>query len=360
MSSRVATEACDVSTMMRDVRAVCVLCLLGVAACGDDGGHKSPDAAERVDAPAHGDASGSDAPGSDAPVATVTLDLGAGVSGNDLHWMANQGTLYFDRYVAGPPNTGTISKWTEAAGVVDVQTTTNSDAQFQLSGITPIMGGNVVALQFWNGSADSAYYMDAAGTYLTSVTGMNNGFKRIGVASAMGNTYEVRFQGGGGGTVTGGVAKLAFTVDNTTTPPTVAAVETPLVTTQVFGKLVGIVVSGTDVYVSEQNKPANTSAIYKIDTANNNAVTTVVANLPCADLLTMLPNGDLLTSTGGSCTGTTNHIARVTQAGAVTLLDLPGLDTVSGIAYDATGHRLFVENHPATGNDSIQIVPVTL
>ena len=106
------------------------------------------------------------------------------------------------------------------------------------------------------------------------------------------------------------------------------------------------------MFVSDQTA----SKIFKIDLTASNAVTEL-ATVPTADLLFMLPNGDLLTG-GGSA------ISRVTQTGtvsALTLVGSPTFEQVRGVAFDATHNLLFVVDHSATVgvNDKLHIIPFT-
>ncbi|MEQ1932742.1 MAG: hypothetical protein ABL962_02520, partial [Fimbriimonadaceae bacterium] len=90
--------------------------------------------------------------------------------------------------------------------------------------------------------------------------------------------------------------------------------------------------------------------IYKIAVPGF-AVTTVATTLS-ADLLAMMPNGDLLT--GGAAA-----IYRVTQAGVITTA-FTGFEQVRGIAYDPTLKRLFIIDHSATVGtpDKLHIRPL--
>jgi hypothetical protein len=337
---------------MRDLALFALL----FAGCSSSNGTESVDAPKSIDAAAGSDAAhGSDAtPGSDAAPQIVTVDLGE--AGNDLHWMPNTMALYLDSYT-NTTNVGRLRKYTDAGGLVDVATVQGPAAgmSFQLAGVTPVMGGSFVVMSFFSGVAYTVNG-DVSGAAFTAVSGLANA-KRIGVASAMGKTYDVSFVGGGGGAVTGTVNQLAIDGAN-------AGTETAIATAHdggtAFGKLVGVAVQGTNVFVTEQVKVGTTSAIYKIDTANANAVTTIASALPCADLLAVLPDGDLLTSTSGCMNGANaspNDIARISQTGTVTMLGLTGLDAINGIAYDAAGKRLFVIDHPVTGSDSLKIIP---
>ena len=110
--------------------------------------------------------------------------------------------------------------------------------------------------------------------------------------------------------------------------------------------------------ISEQvSGTANSSAMYKIDTASANAVTTVASGLACADLMTLLPGGDILTGQSNCGMSAVKDVARITQAGTVTTLGLTGLDRIDGLAYDPAGKRLFVINEPTTGNKQLVIFP---
>jgi hypothetical protein len=137
------------------------------------------------------------------------------------------------------------------------------------------------------------------------------------------------FVGGGMMNQTGGVATVALTG--------AAATETEIAgasTGATFKKLVGLVATTSAVFVSDQTD----KKIYKI--AVPGFAVTTVATVASADLLAIMPNGDLLTGGG-------TDIQRVTQAGGVTTI-MTGFEQVRGLAYDPALRRLFIIDHSAT------------
>jgi glucose/arabinose dehydrogenase len=102
------------------------------------------------------------------------------------------------------------------------------------------------------------------------------------------------------------------------------------------------------VYVSDQSA----KTIFKIALPGN-TVSTLATGLPAADLLLMLPNGDMLTG-GGSA------VTRVSQSGVVSAVPDAGsgYSDVEGMAFDPAGHRLFVIDHSSTAvQDTLHVVP---
>ena len=119
-------------------------------------------------------------------------------------------------------------------------------------------------------------------------------------------------------------------------------------TAQGLKKVVGIVATPTAVFVSDQTQ----KKIFEIAIPGNAFSEVTATALPSADLLVILPNGDLLT--GG---GTT--VQRVTQAGVATDI-FTGFEQVHGLAYDATLKRLFIMDHSLTvgTSDKLHIRPL--
>ncbi len=117
-------------------------------------------------------------------------------------------------------------------------------------------------------------------------------------------------------------------------------------TTAGFKKVVGLVATNTAVFVSDQTQ----KKIFKI--AVPGYAVTEVATAPAADLLAILPNGDLLTGGG-------TEVLRITPGGTVSTL-LPGFEQVRGLAYDAKLERLFIVEHSLTAGtpDKLHIRPL--
>jgi hypothetical protein len=141
----------------------------------------------------------------------------------------------------------------------------------------------------------------------------------------------------------------------------VSGKEVDLIKDSKLHKLVGLVAMHDALYVAQQDKKDLTAnAIFKI-TVPKGEVSQVAANLPGADALLMLPDGDLLTSGVGG-------ISRITQGGNVTPVHLGAtFGEIYGIAYDDEMHRVFFiergasegEEHGPRKPDTLHIRPFT-
>ena len=101
--------------------------------------------------------------------------------------------------------------------------------------------------------------------------------------------------------------------------------------------------SGTTLYVSDQEQ----GAVLAYDLATK-AVTTFASKLPSADMLAVLPNGDLVTG------GKKGEVYRIAAGGKVTTI-ASGFDQVRGTAFDPKTKRLFVIEH-GQGKHLLQVV----
>lgn len=313
---------------VRAVRQLLIVLLLSPA-CGDSKTPATHDAAPVVDTSGPHDTAPPDALGE----TVVPLAGGA----NALYWDDATSTLYLT-----DDGDNSFRSWTASAGLSTVTTLPVDPAGSSPGGIIKT-GGSFLVADFGfgtNGTLDQI-----TGTTATALTGLAVNYRRIGLATdSSGTIWECYFTGGGGGTQTGGVGTV--TVDTGTATETEVAGST---TTAGFKKLVGIAASDTDVFVSDQSG----NAIWKIKKADNSV--TQLATITKPDLLYMLPDGDLLT--GGAST-----ISRITQTGTVSTLTLSAtFGTAHGIAYDATGHHLFVIDHSATPGtaDMLHVIPFT-
>jgi hypothetical protein len=306
--------------------------VVALAACGGSSAHPI-DAPSTVDShavDAHLDAS------PDAPAATA-IDLDGGA--NALLWDAATSTLYLTDNDADA-----LLKWTGANGVETVATLPTSTAGISLGGIVKQGDGSFLVMNFGFGS--QAALFQVTGSASTALTGIPMTPKHIGLtADGNGVLYDNYFTGNSM-TATGGVGLV--TIAGTVATETEIAGST---TSAGFKKLVGIVATPTAVFVGDQSN----KTIFKIAVPGY-AVTTVASGLPGVDQMVMMPNGDLLTGGGPA-------ITRVTQSGTMSTLALPSgvtFETVEGMAYDTTGHQLFVIDHSATPgtHDKLHIIPL--
>lgn len=313
-----------------------------VAACGGSSNTsvdapKSPiDAEKQIDAPAvTPDAAPDAAVVVDAPPADITMNLAGG--GNALLWDAATSTLYFTDGTANK-----LMKYTDAGGMVAVATLPTETSGISLGDMIKRADGSILITNFGFGTTGDL--IQVTGSTAVDTTGFDKTRRRIGLAQdSAGKIYESYFVGGGGGAQTGGAS--------TVTLAATVGVETEIVPAAAgLKKIVGTAVTadGHTLYLSDQSQ----KKIVKVDLTNANTVSDL-ATVTTADLLIMMPNGDLLT--GGGAT-----IERITPAGVVTTLPNTGFETVHGLAYDAVGKRLFIVDHSATVGtpDKLHIQPL--
>lgn len=316
--------------------------------CGDNDSGASIDAAIQADA--RGDGPAIDAPGVDAPLdapgidappdapnfrGPLSFDLAGGANG--ILWVPSESTLYFT-----DNNSDKLRKYTDAGGLADVATLPAGSAGISLGDIVRQADGTVLVANFGFGTQGTIFRVNTDGTS-EALTGLVPNRRRIALRQATdGTLYEAYFVGGGGGTPVGGVA--AVTLAGT------AATETEIATLNPqgnpFKKLVGLELKGDAVYLSDQTD----KRIYKI--ALPGFAVTDVATVPAADLLSQMPNGDLLG--GGS------DVYRIdATTNAVTTL-ISDVDQVRGTAYDNVAKRLFLIEHSTMAGvaDKLVIRPI--
>lgn len=263
----------------------------------------------------------------------VPLEGGA----NALWWDAATATLYLT-----DSNAAALLAWTADKGVTKVATVPAGTAGVSLGGIVRRADGATVIANFGFGKQGGLFVV-APDHRVTELTGLEPQRRRVGLAEAGGTIYSAYFVGGmAGGKPAGGVASVTITG--------AAATETELAgasTSAGFGKIVGVAANATTVYVSDQSQ----KAIFAVTIADRSV--RKLADVPGADLLLLLPGGDLLTGSGAT-------ISRITPAGQVSPLLAPTFEQVRGLAYDAAGKRLFVVDHSLTPGspDKLHILPL--
>lgn len=267
------------------------------------------------------------------PRGPKTIELTGGANG--LLWDASASKLYLT-----DNNTNTLLSYTDAAGVQTVGSWPTG-GMISLGDLVKRSDGSILVANFGFGTTGTIFSMAANGTS-SAYTVTDATRRRIGLAQdSAGQLYVAYFVGGGMMMQTGGVASV--TLGGTT------ATETEIAggaTSAGFKKVVGLAATTDAIYVADQTE----NTIFKIAIPGN-AVTTHASSLPSADLLTLMPNGDLLTG------GTGVH--RITPTGAVTTI-LGGFEQVRGLAYDNTLKRLFIIEHSATPGtpDKLHIRPL--
>jgi hypothetical protein len=283
-------------------------------ACGGSSS-KTPDAPHNPDAPVDMAVDGPDPRTGD-----FTLTGGA----NGITWDAATSTLYLS-----DSNADALLKFTDAGGVQTVGTFPTESAGISLGDIIKLADGTILTPNFGFGTQGTIFAMSPA-NQSSALTGLDATRRRIGLAQDSAGTMYVGYftaammmQQGGVGTLT--IASGAGTETEIAGTTTSAG----------FKKIVGIAATTDAVFVSDQTQ----LTIFKIAIPGN-TVTTIASQLPAADLLVLMPNGDLLT-------GGTGGVHRVTQAGTVTT-PFTGFESVRGMAYDTALKRLFFIEHSAT------------
>lgn len=303
------------------MRSLLLLSLL--VACGGEN-----DA--RVDAPPADDA----APDAADPRGPATYTLAGGA--NSLLWDAATTTLYLT-----DSNANALLKWTDAGGFQQVGMFPAATAGVSLGDLVRRgNGGTILTPSFGFGTQGTLFALRADGTSQT-FTGLDPARRRVGLAQdPAGVLYVGYFVGAMGGPQTGGVARLMIAAGAGTETEIAGAT-----TSAGLKKIVGVAATADAVFAAD----ATDNKIYRI--ALPGLALTTVATVPSADLLTLLPNGDLLTG------GTGVH--RITRAGAVTTI-FTGFEQVRGLAYDPAMRRLFIIEHSATAGvpDRLHVRPL--
>lgn len=300
---------------------------LACSSCGDDSARPARDAATQDAAP--------DADPRRGP-STVVLSGSA----NALAWDAATGTLLLT-----DNTTNSLVSWSDAGGAVTVGPFPPQTAGSSLGDLVKRGDGTILTANFGFGTQGSILAIDA-GKRASVVAGLDVTRRRIGLAQAPdGTLYDCYFVGGGMMSQTGGVAK----VELSGAAGAATATETEIAgasTTAGFKKVVGLVATDTAVFVSDQTQ----KKIFKIAVPGH--AVTEVATVPAADLLALLPNGDLLTGGG-------TDVLRITPGGTVSTV-FTGFEQVRGLAYDAQLKRLFIVEHSLTVGtpDKLQIRPL--
>jgi hypothetical protein len=118
-------------------------------------------------------------------------------------------------------------------------------------------------------------------------------------------------------------------------------------TTAPLGKPVGVAATADTLFVADQDA----RAIFAI---RSGAMTELATGLPAVDLLTLLPDGGLVTG------GKTGAVYRIAVDGKVTVV-ASGFEQIRGTAYDPARKRLFaVEHSTATSTHKLHLLPFEL
>jgi hypothetical protein len=247
---------------------------------------------------------------------------------NGLYWDAGEHALYLT-----DDTHDTLVQWTDRTGFAQIAQLT-ATGKISFGGLARGPDGSFVITSFGFGTDGGVLLVDPA-HHVTSVPALDKARRRVGIARGPDNAiYDVYFVAANG-KHGGGLARLDPTTGETD------------VITDGLAKPVGIAVTERGIYVSDQDS----NTIYAV---RDHALQPFATKLANADLLTVLPDGSLVTG------GKSGAVVRVALDGTQTTL-ASGFEQVRGTAYDAVGKRLFVVEHSkATSNHKLHIVPLAL
>jgi hypothetical protein len=272
------------------VRQLCVIALL--AACNSHSGSKSSSEGSATSLSQH--------------------DIPLQRDANGAYWDATEHALYLTEGNA-------LVRWTDAGGFVDVAQL--GSAGVELGGLVRLPDGSFAITSFGFGSDGGVFVVDPSHA-VRAVANLDPIRRRIGIARAPdGAIYDTYFVVNGHDHH-GGVAALDLGSGG----------ETEMVGSG-LAKPVGIAATASELIVSDQDGNALESIA-----RGSNALSPIATNLPSVDLLTVLPDGSLVT--GGRAGAITEVMRGGTQRSIAR-----GFDQVRGTAYDAAGKRLFVVEH---------------
>lgn len=265
----------------------------------------------------------------DAPAVPTNASLAVDGDPNGLYWDSASSTLY----VADDAN-NRILTYTDASGIAVYANLPPASASGPgLGQLIPLSDGSLLVTRFGYGTTGDVVQVLADQTSHI-IPGLDPTRRRIGLAlAADGTIFDTYFVTGGSGYV-GSVASL-----------TLGGTETTVVTG--LEKPVGVLVIGSTFFIDDQD----TSELYTTPTASPGTLTQF-AQLPNADLLCVGPSGTMFSG------GSDGNVRQIDASGNVTVF-ATGFAAARGVAYDASGGRLFVANHVgASGPNTVEIRPV--
>jgi sugar lactone lactonase YvrE len=298
-------------------------------------------------APHHEDASPEDA-SSGAPDATAATDASlmrgptsimSAFDPEGLWWDPASETLY----IADQENNQVLT-WTDAAGFKTFSTLPGgAQAAEDLGQIVLTSQGDLFVIVFGFGTNGAIDVVSKDGTAST-VAGLDPSFRRLGLTEGPDGTfYESYFvKNASGSAYVGTVAKLSLTSSGGAWSGT----ETTFVTG--LSKPVGVLVSGSSLYISDQG----TNDFYSVPLASPPTSTpTVLGSNLALDLVSLGPDGTFFS---GSSSG---DLERITASGMESIF-VSGYANPRGSAFDAAHNRVFFGNHITSGGqNALVIVP---
>jgi sugar lactone lactonase YvrE len=306
-----------------------------VAACSGEVPLSSTSTTSGAGGGSGGTGSATGTTGSGGAVATVdrgptTIALDGDPNG--LFWDAAANTLYI-----ADDNANRVLKWTDAAGLgFDADLPPAPPNSPGLGQLVRTADGTTVVPRFGGGTAGDVVFVSPAGKG-GIVPKLDPVKRRLGLSLAPDGTLYDTYFVSINGMKFGAVARLDLAGTEVDVLPG-------------LDKPVGVLVIGSDLFVSEQVA----GRIVKAPIAAPDQVT-VLAQLATPDLLCEGPMGSIFTG------GKAGQVRQIGADGKVNVF-ATGFQEVRGVAYDAKNKRLFLSDHDGNESDGVthklQIVPV--
>jgi hypothetical protein len=262
------------------------------------------------------------------PVTPQLEDLTLPGDANGLTWDRSERAMYF-----ADDGKASLMRWSQRDGFSVVAPLPAPGSKVSFGGLVRLPDGSFVITSFGFGTDGAILVVDPQ-HHATEVPNLDKTRRRVGIARAPNGTlYVAYFTITGPHEHKGGLAKLDLTGGETD------------VAVPNLVKPVGVAATAGGVFIADQD----THTIYAL---RSGAVTPFATGLQSADLLTVLPDGSLVTG------GTTGVVSRIGIDGRITIVS-QGYDQVRGIAYDPDGKLLFVIDHSKALPHHVHLVPLS-
>ncbi|MDD2816942.1 MAG: hypothetical protein PHP00_14620 [Thiotrichaceae bacterium] len=245
---------------------------------------------------------------------------------NGLWWDANTQVLY----ISDDAN-NLLMRWTDSKGFIDALNLPTVDPKVGgLGQVVVLNDQQIFVTRFGYGTAGTVLQASAVGSS-QAIQGIDPKLRRIGLtADSQGQLYDCGFVKNSDNTRTSTVNLLSIVANST--PLTAQELEVISGT----GKLVGCVIGGSTMYLSDQdNNQILSVPLSQLVTRQSLQNLNVFAKINQPDLLAAADDGSLFTG------GTGGIVYRITATGQVSEFS-KGYRSVRGVAYDAANKRLFV------------------
>jgi sugar lactone lactonase YvrE len=287
----------------------------------------------------------------------IDFDPGGTGSPDAIYWDDAKQTLYVVDDENNQVWTYTDQQGLQKLAQVPDNAALDDAGHTKLNGVTELADGTLVIARFGYGVGGAIYTLSPDGGTAT-VPNVPPTRKRIAVTvdPATGTIYGDSFSGGGGVTPSGEIETVGLSTGTT-----------PYATG--FGKTVGLLVQSGALLVSDQTNnvilsiPLDPSELADGGASLADAAPfTVYASLSAPDQLAAGPNGSVYTGQVLPATdgGGSPQVRQVFADGGV-VVPFPNFTftSLADVAYDPTGHRLFVVDSNGTTVRVIRIFPVS-